>query len=253
MNFSPPSAHFSLVLAPLLKRMGLDVDMRVVRRGFVPVGGGEIRVTATAAAACLAAITLVEQGTATKVVGSIVVAPGADPEAVEALKVALEYELPKVLPQTRPAVPVQITLEVCEDGKGRKKKPPPCAIQLAIHTTSSSILSWNDLSKTPATKDCALHTAKTARRAAKGVATLLGSAAAVDEHTADQLIVWMALATGKSTMLAPLPAEQSSEHLATVLHFAQQMVPGCAIRVNEHADGLFIECEGAGVPVPGRQ
>ncbi len=46
---------------PLLRRMGFDVEARLVRRGFYPVGGGEIRVRIGAAAA-LAPLALEQRG-----------------------------------------------------------------------------------------------------------------------------------------------------------------------------------------------
>lgn len=40
---APSPFHLEHVLAPLLARMGVDVSVRLVRPGYVPAGGGEIR------------------------------------------------------------------------------------------------------------------------------------------------------------------------------------------------------------------
>ena len=41
VSFSPAADHAALVLAPMLARMGVSLDVAVARRGFMPEGGGE--------------------------------------------------------------------------------------------------------------------------------------------------------------------------------------------------------------------
>ena len=78
------------------------------------------------------------------------------------------------------------------------------------------------------------------------MAALLSSGASVDEHTADQLVVYMALAHGTSRMRAPPAASLTSLHLPTALHFAALM-SGARFRVTEAGDGCqMVECEGVG-------
>ena len=46
-SFAPPASHTQLVLVPLLRHMGADVDLEIPRRGFVDGGPlGELRVRA---------------------------------------------------------------------------------------------------------------------------------------------------------------------------------------------------------------
>lgn len=42
---APPLDYFRYVLLPLLARMGVDVDLTLIRRGYYPRGGGEIMVS----------------------------------------------------------------------------------------------------------------------------------------------------------------------------------------------------------------
>ncbi|OPY33408.1 MAG: RNA 3'-terminal-phosphate cyclase [Methanomassiliicoccales archaeon PtaU1.Bin124] len=42
VRHAPPIDHYSLVLLPLLRRMGYDLHLEVVHRGFYPEGGGEV-------------------------------------------------------------------------------------------------------------------------------------------------------------------------------------------------------------------
>jgi RNA 3'-terminal phosphate cyclase len=109
------------------------------------------------------------------------------------------------------------------------------------------------------------------------ISVLLASKACVDEHTADQLVVFMALAKGTSRLLVPPREMLTSLHLETVATFAAQLtgaritvraVPrgqtAKAATVGMGADGsarsaiaaaeaeacLMVECEGAGVTLP---
>ena len=45
---SPPASYYRLVLVPLLCRMGLDLKMDLVQRGFYPEGGGVVVATVSA-------------------------------------------------------------------------------------------------------------------------------------------------------------------------------------------------------------
>jgi len=41
-NFAPSAFHFQHALLPLLRRLGLKADLRLLRPGYVPTGGGSI-------------------------------------------------------------------------------------------------------------------------------------------------------------------------------------------------------------------
>ncbi len=49
-KFAPPVDHFTNVFLPLLKRMGYDVSVRVIRHGFYPKGGAHVEVKTKKAA-----------------------------------------------------------------------------------------------------------------------------------------------------------------------------------------------------------
>ena len=75
---------------------------------------------------------------------------------------------------------------------------------------------------------------------------LLASGACACEHTADQLIVYMALADGKSRLRAPPAKSTTSMHLPTVIHFAQ-LLSGATFRIATADDGCqIVECDGIG-------
>ena len=74
---------------------------------------------------------------------------------------------------------------------------------------------------------------------------LLASGACACEHTCDQLIVYMALAHGRSRLAAP--GAVTSQHIETAIHFAAKMT-GATFRVGELTGTAhrIIECEGVG-------
>jgi len=75
------------------------------------------------------------------------------------------------------------------------------------------------------------------------MAGYVNSGAAVDEHLADQLVVYMALARGTSAALIGEP----SLHTRTAVAVAEQLL-GAEFAVQRRADGLWaVRCEGAGV------
>ena len=85
------------------------------------------------------------------------------------------------------------------------------------------------------------------RAAAEDLLDQLSHGGAVDEHCCDQLVVFMALAEGRSQVLAgPL-----SMHTQTALHFASELA-GCKIEVEDlDGGGLqkglnLITCHGIG-------
>ena len=73
----------------------------------------------------------------------------------------------------------------------------------------------------------------------------------VDEYTADQLILFMALATGRSRILCPGESGISSLHLETAIHFTQ-LLTGVVFTVTEvpgpegRPPCKRVECEGIG-------
>jgi len=44
VRWSPPVDYYSMVLLPLLNRMGVRISLRVISRGFYPEGGGEVEI-----------------------------------------------------------------------------------------------------------------------------------------------------------------------------------------------------------------
>ena len=248
-SFAPPASHTQLVLAPLLARMGADIDLRIEHRGFVDGGPlGELRVRARLpASGTLRPLKLVERGAPRGVIGVVAAAAGglaAADAVVAALRPALE--------QLTCVQGASVTLEAQASapaadggrkGKGRGSGKFICSVQLAVTTDTGCVLSANASASVTADGISVTHLVDSLCRQLEA---LLASGACACEHTTDQLVAYMALAAGTSRLKGPPAAALTSQHLPTVLHFAA-LLTGATFRVSVASDGCqVIECDGVG-------
>ena len=222
-DFAPSPYHMQHVLAVLLARMGARVDMRVVRPGYVPAGGGVIELRVQPVAAVLAPLSLNEPGVVETVRG-----------------IALASHLAERRVSERMA-------EVCEARLAAAGLP--CAIERALDTSAThagaSLAVWASTST-----GCMLGAdrAGARRRSSEAIgrfvaASLLADLAAggtVDRHAADQLVLFAALAAGATRYTAPA----LTDHLQTNLWLAEQF--GARLR----RAGRQVEVEGIALRRP---
>lgn len=68
----------------------------------------------------------------------------------------------------------------------------------------------------------------------------------VDEYLMDQLVIFMALAKGRSRVRCPAPTSISSLHLETAIYFSE-LLCGVKFDIIPQSDGTkIIECNGMG-------
>jgi RNA 3'-terminal phosphate cyclase (ATP) len=275
VDFSPPIAHFQLVLAPLLKRMGAHVEVEVVKRGFCPRGGGELLVggfvdeheageTCVNSTKTIKPIHLNQQGVVQMIRGVIAFSPGFAREVTQSLFEAFLVELQKFFPDVTD-INVEIDSDCADanqaedtcqaedmknnkDKRSKKKRMGIISSQLAFHTDTGNILSINSL-RTHSTVDVDWIDKYISTQVHKQLVFMFDDGGmtkfCVDEHTADQLVVWMALAAGKSSIVAPSKQHQTSQHLETVIVIAE-MLTGAKFLVKDDGSTVLIECEGVG-------
>jgi hypothetical protein len=113
--------------------------------------------------------------------------------------------------------------------RGKKKAPTTFSIQLAATTSSGCVLSANASGqKVGGERELVLC-------AMRELETLIASGSCVDEHTQDQLIVFMALARGSTSTLCCLTPKMS-QHADTAMHFAS-LLTGATFEVKDGGDG----------------
>jgi RNA 3'-terminal phosphate cyclase (ATP) len=195
-DYAPSPYHLQHVLAPLLQRMGVRVQLNVVRPGYVPVGAGVVQLTIAPVSGALQPLTLVQ--------------PGA---VQEARGTALASHLAQRHVSDRMA-------SVCE--QQLSAGGVPCAIERVEDTTAqhagANLAIWAE-----STTGCVFGADRAGvfGRSSEAIGTFVaktflqdvGSGATVDRHLADQLVLFAALAQGTSRYVVP----RETEHLATNL------------------------------------
>ena len=205
-NPSAPSVEFlQRVWLPLLRRMGVDVHIDLLRHGFYPAGGGEVRARVSPCKA-LQPLHIGERGECrlTRAISIVAGVPVdvAQRELAMASTVfpGLETELRDLPAHEGPGNVLMIEQQYEE--KGRDKHPENlCEIFTSIGARKIS-------------------SEEVARRAAREAQDFAQSGASVDEHLADQLLLPIALAGAGSFSTTTLSA-----HLKTNAEVIEKFLP----------------------------
>lgn len=207
---APPFDFIAQSYLPLLRRMGADVTIELLRPGFYPAGGGRIRVSITPAAK-LARLDLVERGEIIGCRGRAIVAN-------------LAYSIAQ-----REARVISETLEWPEDSVDAHTVTgslgPGNAVSVFVsaeHVTSVFTgFGVRGIAAEKVAHDCAMQTKR-----------YINSGAAVDEHLADQLLLPLAVGEGGAFTTTPL-----SLHATTNIDVIRRFVP-VTIDVEEVSRGV---------------
>jgi RNA 3'-terminal phosphate cyclase (ATP) len=207
---APPFDFIDCAFLPLLRRMGADVRAELIRPGFYPAGGGELRVH-IAPATQLGRLELEERGAIVRRLARAVVA-----------------NLPYTIAQRE----VQTVAE--ELGWGEE-----C---LQAHTLTGSAGPGNAVSIIIESEHVTdvftafgargITAERVAQDAAQQARRYLNSSAAIGEHLADQLLLPLALSAGGSFTTTPL-----SSHATTNIEVIHRFV-NVAIAVETMRNGL---------------
>jgi len=246
---APTIDYAAEVLLPTLKKhLGLDLSIDITRRGYFPRGGGEVIVKAqpVAPTATLPSFTLDTPGKLTSirisaVVGGNLAASIADRMAAAALKhvvdaLSLSDDTSRVdaekialLDYNVSDGPVQVgdvTIHVEPVKEPIELSPfPGCFILLVGETDTGCLFGSSSIGAKGAQAE------KVGEQAAKELIEDIGSGGAVDRHMQDQLIIFMALASGTSSIVCG-PLEL---HTETAIHWAQQ-IAGASVVVEPVPD-----------------
>ncbi|CAG8623461.1 8797_t:CDS:10 [Ambispora gerdemannii] len=251
---APPIDFVIEVFKPIVERhFGLNFDVNIIGRGYYPKGGGEVilRVQPLVGKA-LTPITLLERGHIVSIKGRATVANSGNQVTQKMIKSATrvlneaslkgEDNITQINPQ------IEVNHEKISTGKGFE-------IVLWAETSTGCILAGSGVF------DRDLSPEQLGENAAKELVSNLNQGGCVDEFLQDQLIIFMALAKGKSQLLMGKP----TLHTRTAIHYAQVMT-GVRFEVSElgnnnevvssniveegqeDSHGLYlIECEGIGL------
>jgi RNA 3'-terminal phosphate cyclase (ATP) len=223
-DFAPSPYHLQHVLAALLRRMGAAVSLSIVRPGYVPRGAGIIDLSVAPAPGHLQAVNLTEPGAVREVRGIAMASHLAERRVSDRMASACCDVLT--------AAGLTCAIERVDDATARH-----AGANLAVWAESTTGACLG------ADRAGAIGRPSEAIGAfvARSLLQDLRAGATVDRHAADQLVLFTALARGRSRYLVP----RETEHLTTNLWIIGQF--GAHGTVAGHR----VEVEGLGAPRTG--
>ncbi|XP_031765877.1 RNA 3'-terminal phosphate cyclase [Galleria mellonella] len=230
-DMAPQIDYMDMVFRPLLQKFGGDFSLKIHKRGYYPKGGGHVTVDVTPIKR-LNSITLLDPGTLTNVEGISYVA------GVLPLKMA--YEMCDGVKQQLQSECEELNIQCYKED--RNVAPDNCSGIVV----SCSLSGPGGASGRCTVGGSALGRRGTAprdvgRQLGRQLAASLHGRACLDRYSQDQVILYMALAHGKSAV----KTEELTLHTKTAIHVAE-LVAKTKFNVQSSDDHHVIECVGLG-------
>jgi RNA 3'-terminal phosphate cyclase (ATP) len=202
-DFAPTALHTQKVLLPLLRSMGADLDLEILRPGYVPKGHGRLSVHANVLKHPLKPLVLPEQGRVRKLHVIALASHLAEEKVSERMAARCQSLLEKQGYQTE--------TEVHQDATAIQKG---AVMLLWVETDSGCLLGADRAGKRGRSSE------SIAEFVVKALMEDLHTGATTDRHLADQLIVFAALAKGRTEYLLP----QLTEHVESNLWLVEKIL-----------------------------
>jgi len=217
--FSPPIDYFIHVLAPALSDLGLEITTHIGHRGFYPRGGGQIQVRVEPMGH-IQPFRWTERGPTRRFRGCCY-SQALPSHIAERMRAAVvETLMASVQPEP------DIALDLVSDGPS-----PGCGLVLWAECETGRRLAGSSLGRR------GVRAEEVGAEAARMLLHEIEAGAAVETHLADQLIVWMALASGPSEMTVTA----ISEHVRHAIEVAEALT-GASFLVEEGTPAR-VRCE----------
>jgi len=219
-DFAPSAYHMKSVLLPLLKKMGIQAELEIIRPGYVPKGKGIIEIEVEPVEK-LKPLNLIEQGKITSINGN------ALSSHLEEKKVSqrMAQECRKILNAQGYKAEIKEIYDKSSLQEG-------AALAIYADTSSGSVIG-SDRAGRPGRRSESIG-----RYVAQNFMEDVNTGATVDRYIADQLIIYAGLAEGISRYSIP----RITEHVETNLWLIEEFL-GARTKIS---DNLIIEIEGIG-------
>ena len=219
-DFAPSAYHMKSVLLPLLKKMGIQAELEIIRPGYVPKGKGIIEIEVEPVEK-LKPFNPIEQGKITSINGI------ALSSHLEEKKVSqrMAQECRKILSSQGYKVEIK---EIYDESSLQEG----AALAIYADTSSGSVIG-SDRAGRPGRRSESIG-----RYVAQNFMEDINTGATVDRYIADQLIIYAGLAEGISRYSIP----RITEHVETNLWLIEEFL-GARTKIS---DNLIIEIEGIG-------
>ena len=219
VKWSPPADYLRLVTLPVLKKIGYQGELELVRRGHYPKGGGLVRFSTTGPST-LQPLVAEKAGSILKIYGISHAAAlprhVAERQAAAARKNLEEAKLPSP----------SMDIEVVDD---RRQLGPGSGIVLSAETQNGNILGADALGERGRSAE------EVGSTAGRILVEELESGAVLDRHMGDIIVPYLVLAEGRSEV----SVSRVTQHIQT------------NVKVAEWLTGVRFNLEGE-IDLPGR-
>ncbi|KAN0015602.1 hypothetical protein ACTFIU_008341 [Dictyostelium citrinum] len=234
-DFAPAVDYIQNVFLPIATTMGFQCEMNIDKRGFYPKGGGAITLTTQPLKQPLSPITIVNKGEVTRIViKSYFTSPRISPLVAERMNNTAK----KLIKKDFKKVDIETELIDCSKfsfGDGT-------FIEIRAYTDQGCIFgaTGNGAIGIPAEK--------VAEDATNSLLKDLQDGGCMDEYLQDQLIIFMALAKGKSQIkTGPISLHtQTSIHITSLMTGAIFTITPLTNNAQSGEETNLITCDGIG-------
>ncbi|HDH07062.1 MAG TPA: RNA 3'-terminal phosphate cyclase [Thermoproteales archaeon] len=228
---SPPIDYLKHVFSQILEKMGVKVDINIVRRGHYPRGGGIVEVSVDPVK-FLKPLNVTERGRIIEIRGISHAVKLPAHVAERQKKSAIDF-LRKKLPDT----PIQVITETYDPRRDPHFGPGSGIVLWAI--TEKNVLGGDSLGARGKPAEVV------GREAAEKLWFELSSGMAFDRHSGDMIIPYMALARGFSR----IGISTSTLHLTTNIRLVEE-ITGVKFNMKPYGKGIQLEVNGLGYSNP---
>lgn len=224
VKWAPPIAYFQHVLLPLLREFGLKAELKLLRRGYYPQGGGVVEV---------------------RVEPSYPLKPARLVEAEELKEirgVSYASNLPRHVAERQAQAAVDL---LRREGYGDYLSGVEIDVETPAVGVGSGIVLWAKFERGVVGGDALGEKGKRAevvgREAAEKLLRSLRSGAPVDLHALDNLVIYMALAEGSSRVAS----SELTSHAETAIWLCR-LLSGAEFRVERSKKLIEVVVNGIG-------
>lgn len=202
-DFAPGAYHMEYVLFPILKRMGVDVHLKIIRPGYVPQGEGIIEVEVKPVKDKLKPITLLDQGKVIQITGISLSSHLKKNRVSERMAEKCNY----LLKQNG----YEANFDIINDNSALQKG---AALFVCAKTNTGCLIGADMAGKIGRSSE------KIGQYVAKTLLEDLNTKSTVDRFLADQLIIYAALADGISEYIIP----KMTSHIESNLWLIEKII-----------------------------
>jgi RNA 3'-terminal phosphate cyclase (ATP) len=217
-DFAPSAHHMQHVLFPTLGKMGIQAELEVIRPGYVPRGGGIIRVNIKPVSNGVKPLQLPTQGKVKKVTGLALSSRLREPRVSQRMAEECQKTLAKQGYRAR--------IETVYDETALQAG---ASLALWAETDSGCLLGSDQAGRRGRSSE------EIGRNVARGLLEDLAAGSTVDRYLADQLVIYAALAGGATEYIIP----RFTEHVDANLWLVERLGARTRIKANTiHIEGL---------------